>query len=325
MPILLLLLTALGATKPFLHHTKLRQLLSAGDPKAIESYFDAQKERYYGVDNAVLYYMDRAISLQHLGQHADVGEMVRRAADRLDAPTAPAAFVPQDYERGLLFVLGAVSSAVRGKADDAIIDARQADEVLFRLNDKRAKTGKGNSYAADPFVRWMLGTLYESTPETARDALGAYQKATLAYDALFGAATRPRVLASDVGRAGKNEAGLATIVFVHLNGEVGMPRHITSAEVRIGDARSLVEVFDDVDAIAAKSASDRAARGEKAPAKSWGLLPATIGGAKVQVPAGDLLVNVAYSDASGKVVLERSLPRVTAAAGATVFLVDRTF
>jgi hypothetical protein len=176
-------------------------------------------ERYkgkYGDRNAVLYYMDRGMTLHLSGDYENSNrylEDAERLADSLytkSITTESGAmftndnllpYEGEDFEKVMLNLIMALNYVYLGKWDDALVEARKVDHKLNLYNDKYEKK---NVYKEDAFARYLSGILYEYRGEL-NDAYISYNKAYMAYKEYrrnYGTAV-PAFLGEDLQRLSK--------------------------------------------------------------------------------------------------------------------------
>lgn len=104
-----------------------------------------------------------------------------------------------DYEKVFVNYCLAVSYALAGDMEDALVECRRVNEKLRVFNDSYEQD---NRYRDDAFVRYFMGILYESTGDV-DNALVAYRNAYRVYEedysGLYGLEV-PEMLESDILR-----------------------------------------------------------------------------------------------------------------------------
>lgn len=185
----LLFLTACG---PSLHHQQLvdQHLLSHryADADAVVE----KNKNDYGDRNLLLYYFDRGFLLHLAGRYQESNRFFEKAADQIEqlytqSVSANAGamltndnllpYEGEDFETVLIHLFSALNYAALGERDEALVEARQVDARLNRLNDQYAQK---NVYKEDAFARYLAGILYETRGES-NDAFISYRKAYEAF------------------------------------------------------------------------------------------------------------------------------------------------
>ncbi|MBI5198103.1 MAG: hypothetical protein HZA19_05780 [Nitrospirae bacterium] len=153
-----------------------------------------KQQTAYGERNAVLYHLDRAMTLHLSGSYEESNRHLELAEQRMEelytkSLTAEAGamltndnllpYEGEDFEKVMVNLLGAVNYALLGQWDDALVEARKVDHKLNLLNDRYEKK---NVYKEDAFARYLSGILYEARGEL-NDAFIAYRNAYEAYGA----------------------------------------------------------------------------------------------------------------------------------------------
>ena len=84
----------------------------------------------------------------------------------------------EDYEKVLLYLFTALNNVRQGKTQDALVEARRADEFLKKMRIEYEKDGGiGTIYTEDAFMLWVVGLFYEIE--------GSWNDASLAYKAAY--------------------------------------------------------------------------------------------------------------------------------------------
>lgn len=84
-------------------------------------------------------------------------------------------YAGEDHERVLIYLFTAMNRVQQGRIDDALVEARRADEQLKKMRVAyEAEDGLGTVYRQDAFMLWLVGVFYEIE--------GSYNDAFLAYD-----------------------------------------------------------------------------------------------------------------------------------------------
>lgn len=152
----------------------------------------AQAQSAYGGRNAVLYDLDRAMTLHLAGRYAESNTHLARAEDRIDAlytvslsreagafltndTTLP--YEGEDFEKVMINIIAALNYVSLDRLDDALVEVRKVDQKLNVFNDRYEKK---SVYKEDAFARYLSGILYEARGEL-NDALVDYRKAHASY------------------------------------------------------------------------------------------------------------------------------------------------
>jgi hypothetical protein len=186
------LLWLIPACSPATHHyLQVERYISQQDFLKADAVIEKQAGGY-GARNALLYDLDRAMTLHLAGQYSESNQFLDRA-ERLaedlytKSLTAEAGamitndnmlpYQGEDFERVMINLIAALNYVYLGELDEALVEARKVDHKLNLLNDRYQKK---NLYKEDAFARYLSGILYEARGET-NDAWIAYRKAYEAY------------------------------------------------------------------------------------------------------------------------------------------------
>jgi hypothetical protein len=146
----------------------------------------------YGSRNAVLYDMDRGMTLHLSGQYAESNKYLEDAERRIEdlftkSVTAETGamftndntlpYEGEDFEKVMINLVAALNYVQLGQPDEALVEARKVDHKLNLFNDKYQKK---NIYKEDAFARYLSGILFEAKGEL-NDAFISYRKAYETY------------------------------------------------------------------------------------------------------------------------------------------------
>jgi hypothetical protein len=211
-----------------------------GDYPAAEQIIKQGKLSDYGKRNAVLYYLDLGLVLHDAGVYRHSDEQLARAEARMEAlftksvTKATGTFLVSDdtqdyageaYERALLYVFRALNYVYMNDCDEALVEARKAEEFLTELNE--ANAGQ-RVYRDDAFARFLDGMLYEEADQM-DDARISYEAANAAYAHYatdYGMRPPPVLpVPGELGEIASKQVG--EVVFLHYNGVA--PRKVSKS------------------------------------------------------------------------------------------------
>jgi hypothetical protein len=188
-PGLLLLITACS---PITHHyVQVEHYISRQEFLKADAVIEKQG-RHYGAKNALLYDLDRAMTLHLSGYYLESNQFLDQAERRAEnlytkSLTSEAGamltndntlpYEGEDFERVMINLIAALNYIYLGQMDEALVEARKVDHKLNLLNDRYEKK---NVYKEDALARYLSGILYEANGEY-NDAWIAYRKAFEAY------------------------------------------------------------------------------------------------------------------------------------------------
>lgn len=140
------------------------------------SHIDSARETY-GASNAVLFHLDRAVTLHDAGRYAESDQALDLAERRMDElytrrfsqaagryflHDATEDYAGEPYERALLHIYRALNHLFLGQGDGAAVEARK---VGVFLDDLRARTDGALSYRDDAFAHLLSAMILEDTGE----------------------------------------------------------------------------------------------------------------------------------------------------------------
>lgn len=185
---LLLLLILFEACSPVRsHYILVEKDLSEHRYVDADSVIDKNKDGY-GSRNAVIYYLDKGMTLHLAGKYDESNRFFFEAEKKIEdlytksiSAETGAMFTNdnllpyegEDFEKVMINIISALNYTYMGQLDDALVEARKVDHKLNILNDKYEKK---NRYKEDAFARYLSGVLYEARGEL-NDAFISYRKA----------------------------------------------------------------------------------------------------------------------------------------------------
>lgn len=227
------------------------------------------KGSVYSQNDRVMYWLNLGTLLHYAGEHEQSMQVLIKAEEamqelwtksisaevsRFVLNETTAAYAGEDYERVLIYLYTAANRLRQGRIQDALVEARRADERLRQMllaYDK--EDGLGSVYRQDAFMLWLVGLLYEMEGSF-NDAYLTYRASARAYQEEYAKKFRclvPGFLKEDMLRsarlAGLDEEaasvqqeygasgetyhlmgeGYAELIVVHGNGEAPQKEEIT--------------------------------------------------------------------------------------------------
>lgn len=261
------LVSACSNTNIQKHYEEMRPAMIRGEWKTAAAQLEeAKKDGIYDEEDRVMYWLNYGTVLHYAGEYdksQDVLVKAEKAMQELWTTSISAeaskfvvnetlqSYPGEDFEKILLYLYTSLNNVQRNNLQQALVEARRADEFLKKMRVHYEKDGGvGTLYKEDAFILWLVGLYYETEGSLAEAAL-AYKAAHEAYEkeyrGKFGAGP-PSFLAEDVVRAAqlsgngaladeyrgksrlagqtvdKASQGMAEIVVIHANGEA--PRKI---------------------------------------------------------------------------------------------------
>ena len=196
-----LVLTSLsGCAGPRKVYTTVDELNTLGDFSRAHHYVQ-EHAKDYGKRNRLLYLLDRGMFAFLIGEFREaiaafteaeqlINELytisLSQEATTFVVNDNAAPYRGEDFESVMVNIFLALSYANLSEIDEALVEARKVDSKLTAINLQYAGNEK-NAYREDPFVRLLMGILYEmgQTSSDLNDAYISYMKALQGYDSEY--------------------------------------------------------------------------------------------------------------------------------------------
>jgi uncharacterized protein len=180
------------------HYTEMRPAMVRGDWETAAAQMEKAKESPYGEKDRVMYWLNLGTVL-HYANKPDASnehlvkaeaamqelwtESVSAEASKVLLNETVQSYPGEDFEKVLVYVYTSLNNVKLGKVQDAIVEARRADELLKKMLVHFEKEGEvGSVYKQDAFVLWLIGLYYELEGGTGlSDSLILYKAAYEAY------------------------------------------------------------------------------------------------------------------------------------------------
>lgn len=203
-------------------YAKMRPKLIAGDFKtAAAEIQQAKKDKIFREEDRVMYWLNLGTVLHYAGDYKGSQAQLEKAekamqdlwtksisseASKVLISESIQDYPGEDFEKIILYIYTALNKVYEGNMQDALVEARRADEFLKKMQVHYDKEGNGGTlYRQDAFVLWLVGLLYE-IEGSMNDALLAYKEAHKTYEGeyrgKFGLGA-PGFLAEDIVRTAK--------------------------------------------------------------------------------------------------------------------------
>lgn len=193
--ILLALTTASCSTGRLQPHVN--NLVTAQQPSAAFHALQQNPPTSYGRRNELLYWLDKGLTAQLAGQFQESVAAFSAADKKFDElytrslSQGALTWVLNDYTKDyqgsdqeyvLVSLLQAINFALLGNIDEALVEARRADQKL-KMVAGRYKKEQYDVYSDDPFARFFSGVLWQAsgTPEGLNNAHISYSRALKLY------------------------------------------------------------------------------------------------------------------------------------------------
>ena len=196
-----LLLTSLsGCAGPRKVYSTVDELNAQGEFILARNYVE-EHAKDYGKRNRLLYLLDRGMFAFSIGEFREAIASFTEAEELMselytislsqEATTFvvndnAAPYRGEDFESVIVNLFLALSYANLSEVDEALVEARKVDSKLTAINLQYAENEQ-NAYREDPFVRLLMGILYEmgQTSTDLNDAYISYSKALQGYDSEY--------------------------------------------------------------------------------------------------------------------------------------------
>lgn len=157
-----------------------------------------EHQESYGKNNRLLYLLDYGTVLHISGDYGEsikVFEEAKSLYDQLFTVSVTgqlktwlindyyAPYRGEDFERVMINVFQALNFVMMGNINEALVEARNVDETLERIN-QQYKPAEKNQYKEDAFARLLMGIIYEhkGSYEAINDAHISYKRSVETYE-----------------------------------------------------------------------------------------------------------------------------------------------
>ena len=204
-------------------YRKMRPAMLRGEWNVAVSQLDKAKDKVYGEKDRVMYWLNMG-TLLHYARQPDKSEgnfvkaeetmqdlwttSISAEASKVLLNETAQSYAGEDFEKVLIYLYTSLNKAQTGNLQDALVEARRADEFLKKLKVHSEKEGEvGTIYTQDAFMLWLVGLYYEMEGMSSmNDAFLAYKAAYKAYKddyAGFYGMSMPSYLGEDLIRTAK--------------------------------------------------------------------------------------------------------------------------
>jgi hypothetical protein len=196
-----------------------------GDWKTASAQLESSKEKVYGKADRVMFWLNMGTVL-HYANEFDKSQQnlveaektmdelftksITEEASKLIISESIQDYPGEDFEKVLLYLYTSLNNIKLNKINDALVEARRADELLKKMQvhaEKEGKNAVGTIYKQDAFMLWLVGLFYEMEGKSSmNDAFLAYKAAYKSYRedyaGHFGSGP-PKFLGEDLVRTAK--------------------------------------------------------------------------------------------------------------------------
>lgn len=249
--LLMLLASGCGQWRMVETETRLHRHTAAGEYERALALLQAERNRSYQAEDAVLYWMNEGMLLHLTGRYREsivaltlAEERSKELFTRSVSREVEAAFTSdaaldyqgEDHEKVLLNVLKALSFLAVDDRIGALVEARKINHRLEYLNT--AYQEHGNRYVEDAFAHWLMGMLFE-IEGSYDDARIAFTHARRVYREHF----QPRY---GVGEPSYVAEDLARVARLGGDGELLRALREERGDPGLGRSRELMETHGEV-------------------------------------------------------------------------------
>ncbi len=162
--LLLALLVLLSGCAPYINpaaYNDLKGLIKREEYNEASNYIEKNKESLYGTDT-LQYWFDKGLVTHHAGRYKEsirYFDIVEKIVNKTIREKGSIDW-PDNYELAYINVFQALNYLFIGQTDEALVEARKVDHRFKTLS-----AGTGGSYRGDPFVRYLMGLIYEEAGE----------------------------------------------------------------------------------------------------------------------------------------------------------------
>jgi hypothetical protein len=202
-------------------YRQMRPDIAAGNYQAAVEKLKAARGPVYEEGDRVAYWLNLGTLQHYAGDHEASMQSLVSAEEtmqelwtksiseeiaRFVISDASKTYAGEDFERILVYFYTALNRVEQGRIQDALVEARRADEQLKRMRIAYEKDGGlGTAYVQDAFMLWLVGVFYE-LEGSYNDAFLAYREAESVYRKLYArrfATAAPAFLGEDLVRTAR--------------------------------------------------------------------------------------------------------------------------
>lgn len=204
-------------------YTEMRPNMMKGDWKTAVAQLDKSKDDVYGEKDRVMYWLNMGTLLHYAGDvktsqqnfvnaEKTIQDLwttsVTAEASKLLVNETVQSYAGEDFEKILIYMYTSLNHAQNNNLQDALVEARRADELLKKMEVHYAKEGNGGTvYTQDAFMLWLVGLYLEMEGMSSmNDAFLAYKASYMIYKKEYAGsfgASMPNFIAEDLVRTAK--------------------------------------------------------------------------------------------------------------------------
>ena len=158
-------------------YQKSRNDIVRGNWSAVAKQYEQSKNSLFRESDRVMYWLNLG-TLQHYAMDYQASQAnfvkaeraiqdlftksITAEASKFTVSETLAPYEGEDFEKILLYYYTAINNVERNKIDDALVEARRADEFLRKIRVRYDKDDKLSTiYKQDAFMLWLVGVFYE--------------------------------------------------------------------------------------------------------------------------------------------------------------------
>src|SRR5262249_20197257 len=158
-------------------YREMRSNMINGDWKTAGSQLESSKEKVYGEVDRVMYWLNMG-TVQHYANNFTVSQenlvkaestmqelwtkSISAEASKVIVSESIQSYPGEDFEKVLIYLYTSLNNVKLNKIQDALVEARRADELLKKMQIHFEKEGEvGTIYKQDAFMLWLVGLFYE--------------------------------------------------------------------------------------------------------------------------------------------------------------------
>lgn len=202
-------------------YAQMRTAMMNGDWAGATQQLEGSKDKIFNEDDRVMYWLNLGTLQHYAGNVAASNDNLVKAeaamqelwttsisseASKIAISDTVAPYEGEDFEKVLVYLYTAMNNVALGKSQDAVVEARRADELLKKMLVHYEKEGEvGTLYRQDAFMLWLVGLFYEVSGAP-NDAFLAYKAAMKSYKEDYAGtygASSPKFLGEDLVRTAK--------------------------------------------------------------------------------------------------------------------------
>lgn len=182
------------------YNTALRPSIVQGNWSVVAENLESAQGTVYKKEDRVMFWLNSGVAFHYAGNYSESSKELFKAEETMQdlftksiseeigkyvVSESIQTYPGEDFERTLSYLYTSINAYKQGRVQDALVEARRADEFLRKMRIEFEKEDKGGTlYSQDAFVLWFIGLLLEVDRSYA-DAYSAYLDAYKAYTQVY--------------------------------------------------------------------------------------------------------------------------------------------